>query len=900
MIFKRAGVRRLFHFGTWRRVDATRDLRDEMALHIALRAEQLEREGMPPDLAKDEAQRLFAVDDTTLRELHGIALNRNRHMRIREGWEAIWQDMRYAARRLTREPSVSAFIILTLALGIGVNVTAFSVVDRVLLRGPQHVLEPDGLIRIYRRIDEPPFGRRTGPWLPHNVFETLRDGMQTIASMGAYRVDDAMVGSGVASETRRVSAMSGEMFALLGVRPLTGRFYGPAEADAPVVVIGERFWRTVLGSDPVIVGKLLAINDIPRTIIGVAPAGFTGPELGRVDAWTPIDQAARRSTNLQLIARLVPGATVASVVADVARLRPQVEANLPSWAGWLKSAEFLAAPIRYDATARESVESVMARWLAVISAIILLISCANVANLLLARLARRRRELAVRVALGSGRGRVVRLLALEGLLLAVGAAGVGLMIIALVEPLVRGALFPSGAWAFSLLDLRILGAVAAVTVLTAALVSIVPAIQAGLPQVSDALRGGVRGGETRSMLRSGLTIVQAMLSVVLLVGAGLFLRSLQRVNAVDLGMDLDRVLTVELRYPRLARAPRESFIDWIDRSNAAERARYRTLVSAARLVPGVERAAVSVGVPFVGSVTVGMWVPGYDSIPVLPGGGPYVTAVGEDYFTTMGTAIRQGRSFTADDREGTEAVVIVSETMAQSLWPGRQALGQCIQIAARDAACARVVGIAADIHRSGLREEPSMQYYVPIGQERGFSGSWLLVRPHGKVSTTWPALRAALMAADPAIRSIDLRVLSQGLDGQLRPFRLGMVSFGVSAVLALVVAGLGLYSVMAHAVAWRRHEIGVRLALGARPRAIAGLVMGRGAALASIGMAGGLVIALAARSWLEPQLFDTSATDPVVLFGVVALLEAVALLAGWLPARRAVAVSPTEALRAEV
>jgi hypothetical protein len=292
---------------------------------------------------------------------------------------------------------------------------------------------------------------------------------------------------------------------------------------------------------------------------------------------------------------------------------------------------------------------------------------------------------------------------------------------------------------------------------------------------------------------------------------------------------------------------------------ALERARYRRMVEVARHVPGVERAAVSVMIPMNGGVTLPLWVPGRDSIPALPGGGPWATAVGEDYFPAIGTAIREGRAFTPNDREGTEPVVIINETMAATLWRGRSPLGECLHIGSRTASCSRVVGIAADIHRSGLREEPSMQYYVPVGQERGFSGSWLVLRPRGKVTTAWPALRDALQSADPELRSIDVRRLSQGLTGEIRPFRLGMMAFGLSAALALIVAGLGLYSIMAHAVAWRRHEIGVRVALGARPQAIARLVVGRGALLATAGIGLGELLALSARPWLEPQLFDTSA-----------------------------------------
>jgi predicted permease len=891
--------RRVFNFDIWRRSDARRDVQEEMELHIALRAESLVREGMTPQQAQAEARRLFAIDDTAIANLQYIARDRNRHMRTRERWDALRQDARYAARRLLREPAIAAFIIITLALGIGMNVTAFSVVDRVLLSGPQHVPQPERLVRFYSRVDQPPAGARTMPWLPYTAFTTLRAGLRTIEGMGAYRVDPMMAGSGANSDMRPVGRASSDFFTLLRVRALRGRFFDATEDAADVAVIGAPYWRTALGSDPDIIGKAIRIDDHPYTIIGIAPAGFTGVTLGRVDVWTPIGPAMRNSQNMQVVARLKAGVDPAAAAAEVATLRGQVEETLPRWAAWLRGATYLTAPISYDDTARESFEAVMARWLAAISAIILLVSCANVANLLLARLARRRRELAVRVALGSGRGRVIRLLAMEGVLLAVGAAALGLVVMMIVEPVIKGALFPDGGWTFSLIDWRVQGAVVVFTILTAVLVSLIPAIQAGRTEVNDALRGGIRGGETRSGLRSALTVVQATLSVVLLVGAGLFLRSVQRVKAVDLGMQADRVLSVELRYPSPARNAGESFSDWLARRSMVERTRHRRLVEVARRVPGVERAAVTVTLPLSGGVTLSLWTPGRDSIPGLPGGGPWVSAVGEEYFPTMGTAIRQGRAFTADDRESSEPVVIVNETMAQVLWPGRQPLGECLLIHSRTAPCARVVGIAQDIHRSGLREEPSMQYYVPVGQERGFSGSYLIIRPAGKVTTAWPALREALLAADPEIRSIDVRILSQSLAGEIRPFRLGMVAFGVSALLALIVAGLGLYSIMAHAVAWRRHEIGVRLALGARPRAIAGLVVKRGAWLAAVGIGLGLLLAMAARPWLEPRLFDTSPRDPVVLLGVAVLLEAVAVLAGWIPARRAVAVSPTEALHAE-
>ncbi len=898
MISFRPGIRRLFRLDRLTRGDAARDLHDEMELHIALRAEQLARDGMSFVDAEREARQLFAAREQTISDLEQAAVDRNRHLRLAERFDALWQDTRYAARRLAREPGITAFMLGALALGIGVNVSAFSVADRVLLRGPQHVRDSERLVRIYTRAKQQT-GTLTTPWLPYAAFIALRDNMRSVSGVAAYRVADAMVGSGAASETRRVSMTAAEMFDLLGVHASRGRFFTAAENDDRVAIISEPYWRTALGADPNVVGKSIAINDVAHTIVGVAPAGFTGPDLRRVDVWTPIPASARTSMNMQIIARLKPGQSVESAVRDVTAGRANIEAVLPKWAGWLRSAEYLAAPIGYDDKANESFESVMARWLVAISALILFASCANVANLLLARLARRRRELAVRVALGSGRGRVMRLLGIEGGLLAIGAAAVAMVVTAIVEPVVQKALFPEGSWAFTIVDMRIVTAIAMFALVAGALVSIVPALQAGRGDVADTLRGGNRGGESRSITRAGLTIVQAMLSVVLLVGAGLFLRSLQRVAGTPLGMDPDRVLAVELRYPRTDKLPNESFAQWSDRIREIDYARHRPLLNVVRHLEGVEQASTAISVPFFEGVSVGTWEPGRDSLPALPGGGPFISAVGDGYFTTMGTAIRRGRSFTAMDGAHSEPVVIVNEAMARALWPHEDPLTKCLIIASREAPCARVVGVAADLHRTGLREAPSMQTYVPIGQERGFGGIWLMVRPRGEASPGWPALREALQKADPAIRSIDVRVLSQGLDREMRPLRLGMIAFGLSAALALIVAALGLYGIMAHAVAWRRHEIGVRLALGAPRRSVAALVVGRGTLLATIGMFAGLVVALAARNWVEPQLFDTSATDPIVLLAVIVVLEATALLAGWLPARRAMGVSPIEALRAE-
>ena len=867
-----------------------RDVADEMALHIDLRAEQLVREGLDPVAARNEARRLFAQSDAAVTALYASAEERNTQMAIRERWEGLVYDARYAARRLTREPIVTGFILTTLALGIGANVTAFTVVDRLLLRGPAHVQDPERVARLYHRVDSPPLGVQTAPWTPWTTYRAVRDAMQTAVALGAYRVDESLVGTGAAARKRPVGRATASMFPLLGVRAVRGRFFAPDEtaAASQLAVLNERVWRSDYAADPSVVGQTIVVDQIPRTIIGIAPAEFSGADVRRVDVWTMIDERSAQTQNWKVVVRLEAGVSMGAASEAVNAVHARARDASPKW---LRDATLFVAPIRYGDTARDSVEAVMARWMAAVSAIILVITCANVANLLLARVARRQRELATRVALGSGRSRVIRLLLLEGLLLAIGAAVVSLVVTALTEPIVQRALFPGGAWTFSFGDARLLGAIGVATLATATLVAIVPAVQAGKLQLTSALRSGGRDGTSRSRARSALTIVQAALSVVLLIGAGLFLRSLEKVRNVDLGIEPDRVLTVEAHYPRW----RGSFDEYFQ----ADRERHRRLLAAVRTLPGVQRASISVGVPFSGSVTVGLWVPGWDSIPALPGGGPYITAVAADYFTTIGTPIVRGRAFTAGDREGTDPVVIVNEAMARALWPGTDALGQCMRIHRATADCARVVGVAADVHRSGLREEPSMQYYVPIGQERGFGGSSILVRPSGRRSESWPALRDAVLAADPAIAAVEIKFLSRGLDAEIRPLTLGMVTFGLSAALALIVAALGLYSVMAYAVAWRTHELGVRLALGASTGQITRLVVGGSVSLAAFGIGVGLVIALLARRWLEPQLFDTSAADPVVFVTVIVVLQLVALLAGWLPARRAARISPTEALRAD-
>jgi predicted permease len=392
--------------------------------------------------------------------------------------------------------------------------------------------------------------------------------------------------------------------------------------------------------------------------------------------------------------------------------------------------------------------------------------------------------------------------------------------------------------------------------------------------------------------------VQAALSVVLLVGAGLFVRSLWQVHSVDLGIDHDRVLVVNIRHSALSRLPQGPARD-------AERERrrgfYQQAAERLRGMPGVENAAVAVGTPFGNRFQVLLRVPGRADAPRLPSGGASLSAVGDSYFDTIGTRIIRGRGFTHQDREGTEPVTIVSRTMEEALWPGEDAIGQCLLIGDKEPPCTRVIGIAENTHRSRLREDPVLHYYIPLGHEvrLGFGGSALLVRPSATAGVSPDAIRAFLSKLDPAVLYVYADTIQSVIEPQLRPWRIGASVFLLAGLLALCVSGIGIYSITSYLIADRRREIGVRLALGATGADIARLLFRGSVAMAGIGVIAGLLVAGSLSHLAEPLLFETSPREPSVFAAVSALLLIVALLATIGPARRARRVDPVEALKVE-
>ncbi len=719
--------------------------------------------------------------------------------------DAWWRDIQFATRGLWREPLLATFIMLALALGIGANAAMFGIADRVLLRGPDHVRDADRVMRVY--MTERPKGMRefTSAGVGNVSLDLIRNGSRLAESVAGYAENQATAGRGGDAHLAQLGYASANFFPLLGVRPAAGRFFSadenrPAAAEH-VVVISYESWQGEFGGANDIVGRTITLNDEPYNIIGVAPRGFTGAELSRVDAWVPLNLVGphvtpdwRTSWNaqwLKVILRVPNGVAVEQVNRELTAIH---RAAYTGDDKAIAEARLSVAGLGADDTGAEPANAAIIRWLAGIALIVLLIASANVVNLLLARGIRRTRDAAIRLALGATRTRIIRLVLIESTLLALGGALLGLGLAAVIGGVARRSLLSDVAWTSPVVDMRVFAMATVLSLAVGLIVGLVPAIGASRIGVAAALKSGVRdGGNHRSTLRASLTVVQAALSVTLLIGAGLFVRSLWNVRTIHLGIDPEQVLVVHVSWTSLATFPAGISRD----DERARRGRaFSDAIDQLRRIPQVENASVSVGLPFGNRFTVRLRVPGLDSVPRLKSGGPSVSAVSPDYFATVGTRIVRGHGFTAADRAGTEPVAIVSDLMARTVWPGVDPIGKCIVVGADSVPCARIVGIAEDTHQSELREDPTMHYYIPFGQEVGIGGSVLLVRSSRITPVLRDQLRRTMASLDPTITYIAVGTIQETIDPQLQPWRLGAVVFVASGLLALLVAAVGIYSVL--------------------------------------------------------------------------------------------------------
>ncbi len=802
------------------------------------------------------------------------------------------QDLRYALRTFARSPALVAAAVVCLALGIGANATIFGVVDTLLFRPPPQVQDPERIVRLYFRRRLPPFGTNTSSITGYPLYTLIRESARSFDALAAYTYSQkASLGRGVDARRVRVVLASASYFPLLGVRPALGRFY-LADEDRPdgpaVVVLGYGFWRASFQNDSGILGRQLQLGRSSYTVVGVAPERFTGVNLENVDAWVPLTTATpelmgpgslnRGSYFLQIIGRLGPGGREAAEREATLAFRAE-----DVYSGGDSNAVALLGPVQHARGPELSQNARVSMWLTAVSVIVLLVACANVANLLLARALQRQREIAVRLALGAARLRLARQLVTESVLLALAGGVAALLVTLWVGPVIRAFLLPDIPALASAVDGRVLLFTGGVALLTGFLAGLVPALQVGRADLTPALKAGAGEGRyRRSRLRSALLVGQVALTVTLIVGAGLFARSLRNVAGQDFGFDPAHTLLATMDLRAAGYRPAQ-----INQLNLQMLARLEGL-------PGVEAAAATIG-HFGWATASSVSVPGRDSIPQLKAGGPYYQRVTAGYFAAMGTPVH-GRAFTPADRGS--PVAIVNETMARLLWPGESAIGKCFLVGS-DKRCAGIIGVVPDARRFNAVEDASMHFYVPFTDDSSEFITALVVRARGRPQDLVAPVRAALQQTAANLPYAAVTPLADLVAPSIRPWRLGTTMFGVFAGLALVLAAVGLYGVLSYTVAQRSHEIGIRMAMGARRGNVLGLMVGQGVKIAALGAGIGAVAALAGGRVLSSLLYGVSPRDPLVLLGAAVIPLVVAAIASYVPARRAAKVDPVVALRYE-
>lgn len=827
-------------------------------------------------------------------------------------WESLVQDLRYAVRGLRSKPAFTLAVTVTLALGIGANTAMFSVVDRLLFRPPALLRDPARTHRVY--LAETYRGKEYNAGsIQYGRYLDFLNTTQSFERMAEIAAREVAVGVGAEAREMQVATVSAGFFGFFDAPPVLGRYFTSAEDTFPqgaaVADLSYGYWQTRYGGRSDVLGQTLQIGATLYTIIGVAPRGFMGVWAGEPPvAFIPIaTYGAEVGKNLSLrgenwwssyhwrwasmIVERKPGVTVAAATADLTAadlkslsIEYQQDKEPPTSLA-LSKPHAVIASILSERGPNESAEARVATWLAGVALIVLLIACANVANLLLARALQRKREIAIRLALGVSRMRLASQLLSESLLLALFGGVAGLFVAQFGGAVLRAALLPKTAEATVISDPRTLLMAGTAVLVAGLLTGLAPVFQARRADLTSDLKAGAREGAIhRSRTRVVLLVLQGALSVVLLVGAGLFVRSLGHIRHLPLGFDPDSVSVVNLQ------------MRGVKLDSAGSVALRTRMLAEARTIPGVTHVSRQVTMPFRISWNEDIHVAGIDSTERL--GQFYLNAVTPDYFATMGTRLLRGRGMTEADVAGAPRAMVVSQAMAHVLWPGREALGQCVRIGEDTVPCTTVVGVAENVKSQNLDEDPGFFYYLSASQFAPDQGG-LFVRTAMSGEAARDMIRRRLQDVMPGPSYITVTPLSEVFGNETRSWRLGATMFTVFGLLALALAAIGLYSVVAYNVAQRTHEMGVRVALGAEVRDLVRLVLREGLLLASVGVVlGGVVAAFAAPS-LKSLLFQERPRDPVVLIGVGVTLLAVAALASLVPARRASRVDPMQALRSE-
>ena len=825
-------------------------------------------------------------------------------------WESFVQDLRYAARGLRAKPGFTIAVVLTLGLGIGANAAMFSIVDRLLFRPPPMLRDPALSHRIYLARTFRGKENVSGS-IAYARFLDFKASTRSFSRIAQYTQRDLAIGSGSDAREMKVGCVSAELFGFFDAPPVLGRYFTTAEDSAPsgtpVAVVSYNYWRAEMGSRRGALGQTLRIGPVMYTVIGVAPAGFAAlwPETPPV-AYIPISSYAASQNFKQpghtwsdtynwtwssTVVQRKPEVSLAAANADLnnaylASYKKEIAGYKSATPIELVKPRAIAASILSERGPNQGNLSKVATWIGGVALIVLLIACANVANLLLARALNRRREIAVRLALGVSRGRLLSQLLTESALLAVLGGAAGLVIAQAGGAVLRSAFLPKSVPASVLGDPRTLLFAGLAALAAGLLTGLAPAFQLRSVNLTSDLKSGAREGTFhRSKLRVGLLIMQGALSVLLLVGAGLFVRSLNNVKSLRMGYDVDPVLVLNLNM-------RGAVLDSAQRVQLIER-----LQDAAKAAPEVVNAARQTSIPFWSSWSTDLHIAGIDTVQRL--GQFNLNAVSPEYFQTLGTRILKGRPLTAEDRQGAPGAMVVGAAMAKRLWPNADAVGQCVKVEADTVPCTYIVGIAEDNKAQKLdAASDAYYYYLSIAQFHPDNGG-LFIRTRGEGVKVADSIRRRLQPLMPGASYVTITPFAEIIGQQTKSWQLGASMFLTFGLLALVLAAIGLFSVISYNVAQRTHELGVRVALGAQMGDLIRLVVSEGMKLGGIGVALGALAALAGGRWIAPLLFNESPRDPAIFGVVAAVLLAVTMVASFIPARRAARVDPNRALRSD-
>jgi putative ABC transport system permease protein len=868
-------VREIFHRlrASLRRGKTEREMDAEMRFHLEMETAENIRRGMSEEEARRAALRSFGGVEQVKEAYRDLS-----RFRLIEG---LWQDVRFSARLLLKQPGFLAVAVLTLALGIGANTAIFTVVNGMLIRSLPY-RDPSQLVLLGAGIDIVHPNSERNPW-------GWRDRLKSFEQLAAYGLNEGGVNLTNAGEAERIDGrdVSANFFQTMGVSPVVGRFFGPEQErgeNLAVAVISSRLWKRRFEAKPDAIGKTIQLNGKSFTIIGVAPPELQYP--AKLDVWIPFSFVPTRDNAVfnsplgerQIFGRLRSGATPVEAEAEL-------KAKLKEEVGVMPLFEDLTRKIR---------QTLMLLMAAV--GFVLLIACANVANLLLARSATRRKELAVRAALGAGRGRLIRQSLTESLLIGVIGGLAGLMLALWLRYLLLALSPPEIPRLDEItLDYRVLAFNAALALLTGVMVGLLPAIQGSKVDLIESLKDDVQklgGGASALSLKNALIAGEIALSLVLLIGAGLLLRSMTKVLSVNAGFERENVLSVSVALP-VARYYKEP-------ANASEF--YRRLIEQISAIPGVQAVGATSKIPLSREDAWGssVEVEGALRPPKSSEFGADILWTSPDYIKAMGIPLLQGRAFTDADRMQAPPVLIINETLARRVFPDGNALGKRMRISSfYNRGPREIVGVVGAVKSYGLEEEPRREIFIPYMQALERWPTTLAIRTVGDPMAIASSVREAIRRLDDSLPPYDVKTLEQRVSDSVAPRRFLVSLMSLLALLALALAATGIYGVLSYLVAQRTREIGIRMALGATAGDVLSLILKRGAILILIGTAAGLAGAIALTRLIKTLLFGVSATEPAVFAVAAVLLILTALLAAYIPGRRATKVDPLVALRHE-